>query len=114
MNCLVREVPAFRAGSPQCLPPLHRLRGQSRTDPTKGASHLDVRELAQVCVHGQQRLVHQLLVVIQPEEVIVLKEVRAHKNMARGAGPCPVPRSLLPETWGSQPRSFSEPQVKWG
>lgn len=30
------------------------------------SSHLNVRELAQVGVHGQQRLVHQLLVVVHP------------------------------------------------
>lgn len=42
----------------------------------QGVSYLYVRELAQVGVHGQQSLVHQLLVVVHPQQVIVLR----HRN----------------------------------
>lgn len=59
--------------------PRHRLPGRSRVD-RPSTSHLDVRELAQVRVHGQQRLIHQLLVVIHPEQVIVLRETRTQQR----------------------------------
>lgn len=39
-----------------------------------GASYLDIRELAEIGVHGQQGLVHKLLVIIRPQQVIVLSK----------------------------------------
>lgn len=59
------------SGSP---PPSPSTGCQTRTSQIhQEDSHLDVRELAQLRVHGQQRLVHQFLVVVHPQQVIVLK-----------------------------------------
>lgn len=35
-------------------------------------TNLDVRELTQVCVHGDESVINQLLVVISPQHVAVL------------------------------------------
>lgn len=64
------------------------------------ASHLDVRELAQVRVHGQQRLVHQLLVVIHPEQVVVLR--RQEQVSAPPGHQPPQPQLSSPRNLGAQ------------
>ena len=133
MNCQARGEACLQpraALSPAPAPPSlspspaprHRLPGRSRVD-RPSASHLDVRELAQVRVHGQQRLVHQLLVVIHPEQVIVLQEARA-QQCAPGELAHSRPGSHLPGARGpARPRRFpagrplrasASSSVKWG
>ena len=77
----------------------------------QSTAHLDVRELAQVRVHGQQRLVHQLLVVIHPEQVIVLQKARAQEWTLGGLG-CSRASSPFPETQGPAPllHSWAAPE----
>lgn len=102
--------------------PRHRLPGHSRVD-RPSASHLDVRELAQVRVHGQQRLVHQLLVVIHPEQVIVLQETRTQQRApgepahSRSGSHLPGTRGpALPHrfTAGRLLRTSAPLSMKWG
>ena len=85
--------------------PRHRLPGRSRVE-GQSTTHLDVRELAQVRVHGQQCLVHQLLVVIHPEQVIVLQKARAQEWTPGGLG-CSRASSPFPGTQGPAPSLHS-------
>lgn len=101
---------AFRVESWQCLsqpwaapipgpspspPSLHKLASST-------VSHLDVRELTQVCVHGQKCLVHQLLMVIHPEQIVVLKrQEHMNANAPLGLLATPAHSFCLPGTWGS-------------
>ena len=96
--------------------PRHRLPGRSRME-GQSTAHLDVRELAQVRVHGQQRLVHQLLVVIHPEQVIVLQKARAQAcTLGRwaAAGPAPPPGDPGASPVAPQLGGTSEPQTGGG
>lgn len=108
----MKEMPALGAESPQC--PTQALSWLPAQAARSTVSHLDVRELAQVRVHGQQRLVHQFLVVIHPEQVIVLKEKAAHEHRAASRPAC---SSRLPGTLAASSRpitsrlgGFSKPQ----
>lgn len=38
------------------------------------ASHLDVRELPQVGIHGDKSMIYQLLVVVSPQHITVLQQ----------------------------------------
>lgn len=100
----------WAARTPPPPAPRHRLPGRSRVE-GQSTAHLDVRELAQVRVHGQQRLVHQLLVVIHPEQVIVLQKARAQEWTPGGLG-CGRASSPLPGTQGPAPslHSWAAPQ----
>lgn len=92
----VTAVPEPAPACPRPVPLSLSFPGMAQT----AASHLDVRELAQVRVHGEQRLVHQLLVVIHPEQVVVLKE-RQQVSAPQGASH-PSPQLSPPRNLGAQ------------
>lgn len=94
------QVTAVPEPAPACPHPVPLSLSFPCMNARRAASHLDVRELAQVSVHSQQRLVHQLLVVIHPEQVIVLKEAAAGECIS-GRQP-PQPTALASQDLGAQ------------
>lgn len=43
-------------------------------------TYLDVRKLAQVSIHGDESVIHQLLVVVGPQLITVLQHTRNKKK----------------------------------